>query len=158
MRITDNITPHLASVHFPGPALLEMKYLWKLVVPSFLDVILILIDSFYLVVHLQNSVITTDGQSIPLEADCHGSLLTITEFLHYPSCVLLHSRTDNLAVCEDSNSDTKQKSVDFTSIQEMKTEVNGVDVSDMKETDKEICLFGAVNCYPDTDFSSCANQ
>ena len=105
MRITNNISPHLVSVYFSGPSLLEMMFLWKLVFPSFVNVIFILIDSFYLVVHLQNSVITTDGQSIALEADCHGSLLTITEFLHYPSCSLLHSRTDNLAVSEDSNSD-----------------------------------------------------
>lgn len=135
-----------------------MKFLRKLVSPDFLDVILILIDSFYLVVHSQNSVITTDGQSIALDADCHGSLLTITDFLQYPSCVLLHSHTDNLAVSEGSNSETMQKSVDFTSIQKIKTGVNGVNVSDMKETDKEICLFGAVSCYPDTNFSSYAKS
>ena len=93
-----------------------------------------------------------------MEKDSHGSLLTLAEFLNYPSCTLSHHTTDDRVVSDDSTSDTEQKSMDFNLIQEMKIERTGMNVSDLKDTDKDIYLFGEAGLQPANSCSQCTKS
>ena len=110
---------------------------------------------FYPVIDAQNFILPTNTKITASEKDYHGSLLTLTEFLHFPSCATLHHTVDDRAVSDDATSDTKQEMEDFSSIQEMKAELNGVDVSDWKDPNKGTSSFGEVGLQPGTSCSAC---
>ena len=88
---------------------------------------------------------STGSSSSTLKEDQPGSLLTLAEFLHYPSCTLQDHATDDGIVSTGNSSNTKQNTADFNMIQVTEGDLYGLqDVTNLKDTENNMNLIEEV--------------